>query len=129
MQELVQGLPFQGGASSYIAVTSWDHPSLSTPTQLEARFRFSLNTCSGCHTRETLTEFYHIRPRGNGFPPKLSPFLLDNPLVVKDVRDLVHEFSEMDKRKQSLSGLANGVCNFKGGVPFFQKLMPLVSKH
>jgi hypothetical protein len=124
------GAPFLGGASSYNFPTFWDHPGLSTPAELTARFKVSLNTCSGCHTGETNTFFYHVRPGGPGSPPTLSNFLTMNPLVVTDNRGINHTFSEMDHRKQALSDLANQSCSFRGGIPPFQLLrLPMASVH
>lgn len=123
------GLPFKGGASSYNFGTFWDHPALATPQELQARFNFSLNTCSGCHTGETDTTFYHIRPMGPGSSPILSNFLLNNPHNVVDNRGIPHSFTEMDNRKQALSNLANQQCRF-GGLPPFQILRaPLINVH
>jgi hypothetical protein len=120
VQETSAGFPFQGGASSYNINTSWDHPGLSTAPELTARFKFSLNTCSSCHTGETDTTFYHIRPTPPGSPPVLSGFLLNNPHNVVDVRMIPHQFNEMDNRKQALSTLANQSCRLFGGLPPFQ---------
>lgn len=118
--ELSAGQPFLGGASSYNFGTSWDHPDLTTPDELDARFNFSLNTCSGCHTDETDTSFYHIPPSGPGSSPTLSSFLMDNPHHVVDVRGVARTFNEMDNRKQALSTLANRMCTLVGGLPPFE---------
>lgn len=39
-----------------------------------ARFRFALSTCDGCHTTETGTSFLHIRNRAADAPSALSAF-------------------------------------------------------
>lgn len=118
------GEPYIGGSSSYNIDTAWDHVELSTDDELEARFKVSLNTCSGCHTGETGTRFYHIAPNGRGRRPDLSPFLLNNPHRITDVRGIEREFREMDHREQELSSLANLVCStnegLAQGMPFFQ---------
>ena len=41
----------------------------------EVRHQFSKNTCSGCHSAETGTSFFHIQGRDKGSVAKLSPFL------------------------------------------------------
>jgi hypothetical protein len=129
MPEARRGVPFMGGASTYNAGTFWDHPDLETPAELEARFRFSSNTCSGCHTGETDTLFYHIRPAGPGGAPSISAFL-QGPLTVTDNREVSHSFAEMDNRKQALASLANQSCSFRIGIPPFQVLrLPLLSVH
>jgi hypothetical protein len=118
--ELSGGQPFLGGSTSYNFGTFWDHPALSTPDQLEARFQFSKNTCSGCHTGETATTFYHIRPTGPGSPAAISNFLAMSPFTVMDNRGINHTFVEMDNRKQALANFANATCSFKFGLPPFQ---------
>jgi hypothetical protein len=45
---------------------------------LEVRHLFSLNTCSGCHARETDTDFFHVGNRKKGVPAPLSKFLTGN---------------------------------------------------
>ncbi|XXY17638.1 hypothetical protein WME88_56355 [Sorangium sp. So ce216] len=128
--ELSGGAPFLGGASTYNFNTFWDHPALSSPAELEARFTFSSKTCSGCHTRETNTSFYHIRPAGPGASPTLSALLQNSSLLVTDVRGLSHTFAEMDNRKQALASLANQTCGFRFGLPPFQLTrVPLASIH
>jgi hypothetical protein len=130
MPELSGGAPFMGGASTYNFNTFWDHPALSTPAELEARFQFSSKTCSGCHTGETQTTFYHIRPAGPGAVPTLSNFLQTSPLTVGDNHGLTHTFAEMDNRKQALANLANQTCFFSAGLPPFQlQRVALASTH
>ncbi|WP_437833102.1 hypothetical protein [Sorangium sp. So ce1153] len=128
--ELSGGAPFLGGASTYNFDTFWDHPDLSSAAELEARFTFSSKTCSGCHTGETATSFYHIRPAGPGASPGLSDLLQNSSLTVTDVRGLSHTFAEMDNRKQALASLANQICGFKFGLPPLQLTrVPLASTH
>lgn len=127
--ELSSGLPFKGGASSYNFGTFWDHPALATPLELLARFNFSLNTCSGCHTGETDTTFYHIRPAGPGLMPTLSNFLMNNPHNVVDNRGIPHSFTEMVNRQQALANLANQQCRLTGLPPFQLTRAPLNSVH
>ena len=47
------------------------------------RTAFAMNTCSGCHGRETETRFLHIAPRLAIEPAKLSKFLVDELKVRK----------------------------------------------
>lgn len=130
MPELSGGAPFMGGASTYNFNTFWDNPALTTPAELEARFQFSAKTCSGCHTGETQTTFYHIRPAGPGAVPTLSNFLQVSPLTVGDNHGLSHTFAEMDNRKQALANLANQSCFFSAGLPPFQlQRVALASTH
>jgi hypothetical protein len=128
LPELSGGLPFLSGGVSYFPM-SWDDPSLSTPAQLASRFNFSLNTCSSCHTEETDTSFYHVRPAGPGATPVLSSFLNVSPFTVTDVRGLNHTFQEKDARKQALANLANSSCGFGGFPPFEILHLPLKFVH
>ena len=41
----------------------------------EVRHQFSKNTCSGCHSAETGTSFFHVHGRAKGEVAPLSPFL------------------------------------------------------
>ncbi|MCE9670381.1 hypothetical protein LY474_21505 [Myxococcus stipitatus] len=78
-----------------------------------ARHKFSLNTCNGCHARETSTpDFTHISETG-----VLSPFLatgMANPLtpfnVVDPVSGTVRPFFEIRDRAQHLDSVANQSC-------------------
>ncbi|MCP3105234.1 hypothetical protein LZ198_40830 [Myxococcus sp. K15C18031901] len=78
-----------------------------------ARHKFSLNTCNGCHARETSTpDFTHISETG-----ALSPFLatgMSNPLTPFNVADpvsgAVRQFFEIRDRAQHLDSVANQSC-------------------
>jgi len=63
--------PFQGGAI-FNNIDFWSAPAIVNP---EARHKFSLNTCNGCHGGETNTAFLHIFPRIPGQPSTLSATL------------------------------------------------------
>ena len=127
LPELSGGQPFLSGGISYFPMV-WDNTAL-TPAQFEARFNFSLNTCSSCHTNETQTSFYHVRPAGPGATPTLSNFLNTSPFPVTDVHGLMHTFAEKDNRKQALANLANASCGLKGTIPFEILRQPLKSVH
>lgn len=66
----------EGGAFAAGAVFNdfipWNAPGINSS---EARFRFSTNTCSGCHSPETSTTFLQISPRFPGSEAFLSAFL------------------------------------------------------
>lgn len=119
-----------GGVSNYNIDTVWNHPALHSPKEREARFKFSVNTCSGCHSGETRTDFYHIEPQSPGQSPRLSPFLSEAGHRVRDIHGIRHEFDEMAHRRQSLVSLANQVCGFRSGLlPFQLGRSPLLSVH
>lgn len=66
-----EDMPFLGGAV-FNNIDFWTAPGITNP---EARHKFSLNTCNGCHGAETQTGFLHISPREAGRPSVLSGFL------------------------------------------------------
>lgn len=67
-----EGVPFQA-ASVFNNIDFWDAPGITDP---DARHKFSLNTCNGCHGGETNTFFLHVSPRFPGQESQLSDFLL-----------------------------------------------------
>jgi hypothetical protein len=70
--ETFQGSPFLGG-SSFNNLTAWTAPGILNN---EARHKFSLNTCNGCHgAQETGTGFLHVNPRFPGNETSLSGFM------------------------------------------------------
>jgi hypothetical protein len=91
----------------------WDAPNLGTvPNGFNARHKFSLNTCNGCHAGETTTQFTHVGVTGN-----LSPFLatgmtnMNTPYNVTDpVSGQVRSFFEIRERAQHLDSAANQSC-------------------
>jgi hypothetical protein len=67
-----RGQRFLSGAV-FNPLDSWSAPGIRNP---EARHKFALNTCNGCHSsQETNTGFLMITPRGPGQEAGLSPFL------------------------------------------------------
>ena len=93
------GLPFSGQENF------WEG-SAAIPVDPETRHLFSLNTCNGCHGRETNTPFVHIDPeRAAGFPARLSRFLtggeVDDPTDPSTLRN----FNELERRAQDLDAL------------------------
>ncbi len=96
---------FLGGNSQVPApaTTFWNGPGIVNPN---ARHKFSLNTCNGCHAREVNTFFTHINEFGG-----LSP-LLSGPLTVNDpVTGTPRSFDEMLMRSNHLSSVANQSCS------------------
>src|SRR5262249_43841653 len=68
-RSLPSGGPLLGGVARLPnADVFWDAPNY---TDRAARHFFALNTCTGCHGRETSTPFVHIEPRTGA----LSDFL------------------------------------------------------
>jgi hypothetical protein len=96
--------PLLGGVARLPnAEVFWDAPNY---TDKSSRHFFSLNTCTGCHGRETNTPFVHIDPRTGA----LSNFLSGT--VVADPKDpsIVHPFAELESRREALEVLITKGC-------------------
>ena len=65
-------VPFLTGASS--AATAWDLSFLLSGDPMLRR-AFAINTCNGCHSSETQTEFVHVAPRESGVRSEISEFM------------------------------------------------------
>jgi hypothetical protein len=89
-----EGVPFATGAV-FNNIDFWSAPGVTNP---EARHKFSLNTCNGCHGAETQTGFLHIQPRLPGQSSRLSGFLTG-----VDVSDPIsgqpRHFNELARRR------------------------------
>jgi hypothetical protein len=107
---------FRGGLNSLVSSNEfWGGP---TPTGMppgqshdwsEARFRFSVGTCRGCHGAETATGgFLHILPNTPGTEAGRSAFLRGSVNVVDPVNpNISRQFNEMFRRENDLRGLVN----------------------
>jgi hypothetical protein len=95
------GVPFLAG-SSLNNLTAWTAPGINNN---EARHKFSLNTCNGCHgTEETGTRFLHINPRDPGTVAQLSGFLTG--ITVPDpVTGVPRTLNDLGRRNQDLKAL------------------------
>lgn len=82
----------------------WNAPGITDNT---LRFRFSLNTCNGCHGAETQTFFLHVSPRDVGQEAQLSGFLtgetVQDPVVPTTTRTL-------DDLQRRANGLRAFLC-------------------
>ena len=97
-----QGSPFAAGAV-FNDLASWIAPGIANN---EARFRFSQNTCNGCHSPETNTFFLQITPRFPGGEAFLSSFLVGT-TVFDPVTGAPRSLNELSRRT---SGLRTLVC-------------------
>jgi hypothetical protein len=81
---------------------AWDWPN--------ARFRFSVGTCRGCHGQDAGANLFHIQPTTPGEPPVLSRFLNgENEEFVDPANpDFRRVFNEMYRRETDLRKLVNG---------------------
>ncbi|WP_437542114.1 LamG domain-containing protein [Sorangium sp. So ce367] len=96
-----QGNPFLGG-SSFNNLTAWIAPGILNN---EARHKFSLNTCNGCHgSQETGTGFLHVNPRSPGNEASLSGFMTG--ITVGDpVSGEPRTLNDLRRRNQDLTAL------------------------
>jgi hypothetical protein len=107
------GEPFRGGASTRQGgMFGWN--SALIPNR-EARHKFALQTCNGCHFDETdttgpLNTFFHIAPASWGNTAALSGFMTG--IDVPDPFDGMptRHFDELERRAVDLDGLANNIC-------------------
>ena len=92
----------------------WDGTTTPGPGYInsdEARHVFSLNTCSGCHSKETATDFVHVG--GSGFSG-LSSFLTG--ITVTDAANRPIEsptertFNDLLRRQIDLSNFLESAC-------------------
>jgi hypothetical protein len=111
---------FRAGALRYESFSYWSAPGITNAT---ARHRFSLNTCSGCHARETDTEFRHIGLAAFGTPAPLSGFLTGT--WVTDPKDASTSrfFDDLERRAVDMDALLQTSCFL---VPLD---VPLVASH
>ena len=103
--------PFRGGGVVYGLGSFWDGLNGGVPIpDREARHRFSLSTCNGCHTGETHNEFTHVGARPFGTQATLSDFMtgawVDDPADHTPARF----FDELERRAVDLDALLNTSC-------------------
>jgi hypothetical protein len=120
------GHPFRAGFIEPGAGFAWDAAGIA---DLEARHRFSLATCNGCHTAETATAFLHIEPRASGSASQLSDFLTGANMPKTDpVSHVPRTFHDLLDRAQKLDLTANMSCFKTFDFPleeiFFEPLPP-----
>jgi hypothetical protein len=103
--EVPIGTRFQGGNS--LVVNDWvgDGNFLQANFPFE-RHMFALNTCNGCHGRETNTTFLHVAPRASASEANLSGFLKGT-TVSDPVTGDVRVFNDLEARKANLARLIN----------------------
>lgn len=113
-------LEFLGGNSP----NNIDFWSATNITNNDARFHFSLNTCNGCHGRETDTTFTHVKEAPFGSEAALSAFMTgtSTPHVTDPMDSAVHHaFNDLEMRAGVLELFANRDCRLR--IPFIPPLM------
>lgn len=96
-----QGAPFRAGA----IVNNIDFWAAAGVRNNNARHKFSLNTCNGCHGAETNTGFLQIQPRGATEASALSGFLT-GVTVLDPVNGASRRFNDLARRANDLRTLA-----------------------
>jgi hypothetical protein len=117
--ETFAGSPFLG-AASLNNLTAWSAPGINNN---EARHRFSLNTCNGCHGfAETGTQFLHVFPRFPGQQASLSGFMTG--ITMPDpVSGEPRTFNDLGRRRTDLQSLVCPIptAELKAGAGKAQK--------
>jgi hypothetical protein len=102
-----EGVAFAGG-SVFNDLIFWSAPGVVNP---EARHKFSINTCNGCHGPESGTSFLQISPRFSpGQEAFLSPFLTGT-TVFDPFSGQARALNDLSRRRADLTGL---VCTPSG---------------
>jgi hypothetical protein len=97
-----------GGESSHvIAGGFWDVGAtiFGLGVSPKARHKFSLNTCTGCHGRETDTQFAHIEPRVSSQAATLSGFLTGIDVIDPVFPETTRTFNDLDRRANEMADL------------------------
>lgn len=103
--EVLAGVNFQA-ATDFNELQSWNAPGINNS---EARHKFALNTCSGCHGPEAgVFNFLHVLPRAVGQEARLSGFLTGAE-VTDPVTGERRRLHDLERRRQDLAFL---VCGF-----------------
>ena len=95
-----QGLPFAGGAI-FNNIDAWFAPNVANN---DARHKFSLNTCNGCHGGETNTGFLHVNPRFPGQESFLSGFMTGID-VFDQVSGEIRRLNDLGRRNADLKAI------------------------
>ncbi len=95
-----EGDPFLGGSAGHIGF--WFSDDIRNS---EARHKFSLGTCDGCHLDETGTDRHHIRPRRSGVASEISRFLSGGQQVRDPFDGSTRTFGELARRQSDLKAV------------------------
>jgi Ricin-type beta-trefoil lectin domain-like len=78
------------------------------PEWKDARFRFSVGTCAGCHGEDTNTSLFHVQPGSVGSEATRSAFLSGVVDVVDPTDGNIRQLNEMWRRENDLNSIVNG---------------------
>jgi len=106
--------PFLGAVSGNLFQSFfWSAPDLNgLQDPVQARRKFSLATCNGCHAGETSTPFTHIGEEGRremNEPAWTSPFLQGGDVTVP-VTGGMQRYDDLTERKTALSKILDRSC-------------------
>jgi len=101
------------GANSLNNIDFWDAAGISNN---EARHKFSLNTCNGCHGRETNTGFLQINPRAAGEPSVLAGFLTGSSVTDPVQAATVRQLDDLDRRATDMERLLCSSGSGRSGI-------------
>jgi hypothetical protein len=108
---IFQGLNFQGSNPQMPSPAFfWNAPGLTAANNAQ-RFTASLNSCNGCHARETNTAFVHVNPStALNTIAALSGFLTG--ITVADpVFGTLRDFDDLARRETDIKAVANMSCS------------------
>lgn len=107
--DLLNGQPFKAGAV-FNDLLTWFAPGIDN----EARHRFAINTCNGCHAaQETGAVFLHLAPREPGTESRRSGWLT-GAIVEDPVTGDPRLFDDLGRRKADLKTV---VCRGSTAAP------------
>jgi hypothetical protein len=117
---IFNGKPFLGGYAPSEGEPGmfWTPPYLSVSTCC-VRHILSLNTCNGCHSRETgngaaANGFTHVKPRNFGVQSSLSGFLTGTSVLdPSGCTSDIYNYSDLARRVQDLNSLVTCGCKFE----------------
>lgn len=107
---LLNGSPFLSG-SAPMPPGVWNGAAVVNNN--DARNKFSLGTCSGCHFTETQTPFVHIDPSSPiGTPAQLSQFLTGFTMADPVVPATTRAYHDLQDRKNRIDAIQGSPCLF-----------------
>jgi hypothetical protein len=99
--ETFDEVPFSSG-SVFNDLILWSSPGISNG---EARHKFSLNTCNGCHGPESGTSFLMINPRFPGGGESFLSGFLTGTTVFDPFSGQIRQLNDLARRRADLGGL------------------------
>lgn len=112
-----EGIPFLAASIEYDSSDFWSAP-VDLSIDSKAMHKLSLNTCNGCHARETGTFFVHLDPATSpGLSASLSGYLTGIELPDPRTQE-PREFGELARRGEFINQASVNSCNSEPGDIF-----------